>query len=222
MDDPRGDRVWLDVAYADKDAAKALGARWDPTQRRWYAPPDRAHGLAEWAAKPDLPPVLPGEDRTFGAGLFVDLVPRSCWFTNARAALSGADWERVRRMTLTRADHRCEACEAVEDRPARRWLEVHERWHYHPDTTTQTLRRLILLCTDCHLATHLGYARISGQEPRALAHLLAVRDETPTQLGAHIRDAEATFVQRSAHAWHLNLDILTNAGLTPRQSSDPS
>jgi hypothetical protein len=213
MADARGDRAWLDVSYADKDAAKALGARWDPAERRWYAQPGRAHDLARWAAGPDLPLVLPGEDRTFGSGLFVDLVPRSCWFTNARAALVGADWERVRRMTLARASRRCEVCGAGEDKPAQRWLEVHERWHYDPDTVTQTLRRLILLCTDCHLATHLGYARVSGQEGRALAHLLAVRQETPAQLEAHVRAAEEAWLQRSDLAWHLNLDVLTAAGL---------
>ncbi len=211
--------VWLDVPYGEKDAAKALGARWDPAVRRWYAQLARAEGLARWAAQPDLPAVLPGEDRAFGSGLFVDLVPESCWFTNARSCLVGADWERVRRMTLARAGARCEVCGAGEDRPARRWLEVHERWHYDQDRSVQTLRRLILLCTDCHLATHLGFARVSGQEPRALVHLLAVRAETPAQLGAHIREAEATWLDRSERAWDLNLDILTTAGLTLRPAS---
>jgi hypothetical protein len=28
--------VFLTVPYAQKDAAKALGARWNPTRRRWY------------------------------------------------------------------------------------------------------------------------------------------------------------------------------------------
>lgn len=42
--------------------------------------------LARWAALPDIPDLLPGEDRSFGSGLFVDLVPSSCWFTNAPPA----------------------------------------------------------------------------------------------------------------------------------------
>lgn len=29
---------FLDVPYADKDGAKALGARWNPTRKRWYVP----------------------------------------------------------------------------------------------------------------------------------------------------------------------------------------
>ena len=31
-------RTWLDVPYAEKEEAKAQGARWDPAARRWYAP----------------------------------------------------------------------------------------------------------------------------------------------------------------------------------------
>ena len=31
-------RIWLDVAFAEKDEAKAQGAEWDPTARPWYAP----------------------------------------------------------------------------------------------------------------------------------------------------------------------------------------
>jgi hypothetical protein len=29
---------FLDVPYAEKDGAKALGARWNPTRKRWYVP----------------------------------------------------------------------------------------------------------------------------------------------------------------------------------------
>ncbi len=29
-------RIYLNVPYAQKDAAKALGARWDPANKKWY------------------------------------------------------------------------------------------------------------------------------------------------------------------------------------------
>jgi len=31
---------YLNVPYAEKEAAKALGARWDPAKKKWYAPAD--------------------------------------------------------------------------------------------------------------------------------------------------------------------------------------
>jgi len=40
---------YLNVPYAEKDAAKALGARWDPAKKKWYAPADLDKALfANW------------------------------------------------------------------------------------------------------------------------------------------------------------------------------
>jgi len=41
--------VFLNVPYAEKDAAKTLGARWNPTKRRWYVPDGVAtEPFAKW------------------------------------------------------------------------------------------------------------------------------------------------------------------------------
>jgi hypothetical protein len=87
-------RVWLDVQFAEKDQAKAAGAYWDARARRWYTPRPGMPGLDRWVAPPDVPDPLPGKDRSFGSGLFVDLVPTSCWFTNVRSCVDQRDWER--------------------------------------------------------------------------------------------------------------------------------
>ena len=31
-------KTYLNVSYAQKDAVKALGARWDPANKKWYVP----------------------------------------------------------------------------------------------------------------------------------------------------------------------------------------
>eukprot|EP00947_MAST-08B_sp_MAST-8B-sp1_P003612 g3612.t1 len=41
-------RTYLKVGFQDKDRAKALGARWDPDQKQWYAPASRLSDLQEW------------------------------------------------------------------------------------------------------------------------------------------------------------------------------
>ena len=44
--------LFLTVPYAEKDEAKALGARWNPTKRRWYVPDGVATTPFEkWAAE---------------------------------------------------------------------------------------------------------------------------------------------------------------------------
>lgn len=42
-------KIYLNVPYAQKDAAKALGARWDPAQKKWYVLADKDLSLfAQW------------------------------------------------------------------------------------------------------------------------------------------------------------------------------
>lgn len=207
-------RQYLDVPFAEKDEAKALGARWDPKARRWYAPRADMSELQRWAPLPEVPDPLPGEDRSFGAGLFVDLVPSTCWFTNVRTCVVPRDWERLRRMITRRAGQRCEICGRGEDRGQRRWLEAHERWAYDAATSAQSLRRLVCLCTDCHAVTHFGLAQVRGLAEQALEHLRQVTGWSAADAEEHVAAAYELWQWRSARTWTLDLSPLTQAGIT--------
>ena len=42
-------KTYLNVPFAEKDAAKALGARWDAANKKWYVPGDKDITLfAQW------------------------------------------------------------------------------------------------------------------------------------------------------------------------------
>lgn len=42
-------KTYLNVPYAQKDQAKALGARWDATQKKWYIPPGKDRAVfSQW------------------------------------------------------------------------------------------------------------------------------------------------------------------------------
>lgn len=44
-------KIYLNVPYAQKDAAKALGAKWDAANKKWYVPTDKDVTLfAKWQA----------------------------------------------------------------------------------------------------------------------------------------------------------------------------
>jgi len=208
------ERIWLDVPYTEKDLAKAEGARWDPQARRWFAPRPGLAGLERWVARPDIPDLLPGEDRSLGSGLFVDLVPTTCWFTNVRSCVSPQDWERLRRTVANRAGQVCEVCGASADREERRWLEVHERWTFDERTRTQTLRRLICVCTPCHTVTHFGLAQVRGMADQAMSHLIAVTGASPAAARRHVSEAFALWERRSSVVWELDLRMLTGVGVT--------
>jgi len=40
-------KIYLNVPFAEKDAAKALGARWDAGNKKWYIPADKDITLFE-------------------------------------------------------------------------------------------------------------------------------------------------------------------------------
>jgi hypothetical protein len=103
--------------------------------------------LERWVGRPPLGDILPGEDRSIGGGLFVDLVPESCWFTNVRSCVNQRDGDRLRRMVYRRAGDGCEICGAGRDPDVSKWLEAHERWEYDETTQTQQLTRIICLCS---------------------------------------------------------------------------
>lgn len=78
----------------------------------------------------------------------------------------------------------------------------------------QTLRRLICLCSPCHLVTHLGYANVTGRAEEALAHLCRVNGWDAGKTAGHVYVAEYQWKERSARTWMLDLSMLTGAGIT--------
>ncbi|NMP22644.1 DUF5710 domain-containing protein [Sulfobacillus harzensis] len=200
-------KLYLAVPYADRERAKTLGARWDPVVKSWYVSDPQSPALQIWAAETPLPNPLPGEDRSFGSGLFVDLIPESCWFTNVRSAVDPRDWDRVRRYVYHRAGYRCEAC------GTRGSLHAHERWDYDSGRRVQTLKRLVALCPDCHLSTHFGYANVTGRTDQALHHLMAVNHWSETEARHHIQQAFNVWQERNRWNWILDLGILEKSGI---------
>jgi hypothetical protein len=203
-------RSWLDVPFSDNAAAKAAGARWDAAERRWYAPQPGMPGLARWAPLPDL---LPGEDRAYGQGLFVDLIPQTSWFENVRRAVDARDWDRLRLMVYRRAGHRCEACGAASGRDSGVRLDAHERFTYDIPSGIQRLVRLVCLCHWCHTATHMGMAGVRGVRDEAIAHLMTVTGMSPGQAEEHIDEAFARWERRSRVSWQVDLSLIAGAGI---------
>lgn len=81
----------------------------------------------------------------------------------------------------------------------------------------QALRRLICLCSPCHLVTHFGYANVTGPSDEALAHLCRVNGWDQSRALVHVYTAENLWIDRSARVWTLDLSMLTGAGITVRQ-----
>ncbi|PVZ14876.1 nuclease-like protein [Actinomycetospora cinnamomea] len=59
----REQQPWLDVPYAEKDEARAAGARWDWRAKRWYAPRPGMAELERWLPVPRPAPDAAAGDR---------------------------------------------------------------------------------------------------------------------------------------------------------------
>lgn len=112
--------IYYEVPFSGKDEAKRLGARWNGTEKLWYSTSEKAiEQLDKRFQRIDFGDVtaepittLIGEDRLLGGNsLFVDLIPRSCFFTNARSSIKEHHWRRLSRGVRGRARNKCEVCD---------------------------------------------------------------------------------------------------------------
>ena len=210
----REDRLYLAVPFTEKDEAFRLGALYDAQAKRWYAGSIRElAALGRWYKAPLVE--FPGENRAYGGRrLYVDLVPKSCWFVNVRSAVTPSEWERVRRFVYARAEYRCECCGVECQRgdlsvP----IEAHERWSYLVGEKRQRLERLIALCQRCHSATHYGLASIRGRGAEAIRQLKTVNGWNEQEVMEHIAESFAVWKERNRNSWTLDIGMITRAGV---------
>ncbi len=149
--------------------------------------------------------------------LTVELVPRSCFFSNLRSNLRGRDWKALRQACIEAAGHRCEIC-GRDDRY--RALECHEIWDYNDEACVQSLTGLISLCRDCHRVKHMALARHMGWHEQAERHFMRVNGWDARRTRDYLAAVFALFEWRSALDWQLDITWLEGRGITLPQTLD--
>jgi len=201
-------KAYLEVPFEEKDEAKKLGAKWDPVNKKWYAPNTETLLFEKWKINTD-PVILLGEDITYGGNnLFIDLVPNTCWFTNVRSCVHPKDWDRLRRYVYERVNYICECCN-IDTQKSNIILEAHERWDYNEETQTQKLVRIVALCLNCHQSTHIGLAGLKGKGEEAKEHIKRVRNFTEQEYQKHKNEAFEIWNKRNKINWALDLSLIT-------------
>jgi hypothetical protein len=137
--------------------------------------------------------------------LTVELVPKTCWFSNVRDHVPKKTWDILRRHTYQKANHRCEICGG---RGSRWPVECHEIWHYDDQNKVQKLIDLIALCPACHEVKHIGLAGLRGREREAKKQLAQVNGWTEEQTEDYLEQVWKIWRDRSQHQWKLNLSWL--------------
>jgi 5-methylcytosine-specific restriction endonuclease McrA len=137
--------------------------------------------------------------------LTIELVPKTCWYTNVRSNVSKAEWERLKRLVSTRAGHVCEICGG---RGGKWPVECHEVFAYDDERHVQKLVRLIALCPACHEVKHIGLSSARGKSAAARAHLSQVNQWSKEDAELYIEACFEIWYRRSCHEWELDLSYL--------------
>ncbi len=137
--------------------------------------------------------------------LEIEMVPRTCFFSNLRSNLRAKDWKKLRQWSIDQAGNRCQICGSTN---FGRGLECHEIWHYDEEESIQKLLGLTALCRECHRSKHLALAREMGWEEAARRHLMRVNHWNSREVETHIVNAFLLFETRSQRNWKLDISWL--------------
>jgi len=142
--------------------------------------------------------------------LSIELIPKSCWYSNVRSIVTKQQWDALRKMVAAEADYVCEICGG---KGKKHPVECHEIWHYDDEILVQKLLGLIALCPKCHSVKHFGLAEIMNKRDVAVKHLMKVNGITKTAVEKHIQDSFIEFSERSKKEWKLDVSILEKFGI---------
>lgn len=142
--------------------------------------------------------------------LTIELVPKTCHFSNVRTCVSTSDWDKIRKISYENANNKCEICgDTGKNQGHKHNVECHEIWQYDEETLTQKLIGLISLCPKCHMVKHIGRSIAIGGENICYRQLAKVNKWTQTQIQNHIVESFDRHKILSKHQWKLDISILS-------------
>ena len=78
--------------------------------------------------------------------LTVELIPKTCWYSNIRTLLPIKIWNRLRKESYAKASFKCQICGDIgTNQGYKHNLECHETWTY-TKSGVQLLTELVSLC----------------------------------------------------------------------------
>ena len=200
--------------YWKSDADTAAG-RYSERFLSKLSPPDRERltGLAAKQGKrtagksPKRGPSPVGSGPLRVLTLPIELVPAPLWNRSlaqlSRDADGAALWKRIRDAELGRSRWRCEAC-------GESGQQVHEKWEYDDDRLVQKLVGLEVLCRECHLVHHQGFAAVHHLDDVAFKQFRRVNALSKPEAKKLEQEAFDLWTIRSARGpWTQDFSMLT-------------
>lgn len=139
--------------------------------------------------------------------LTIELVPKTCWFSNVRSNVNNSEWTKLKKITAKNAQYRCEICQGKGDK----WpVECHEIWGYNDEQLTQTLEGLAALCPNCHSVKHIGFTELCGRKIEITCHLAIVNRWSYKHACQYIETQFEIWRRRSKYQWLLDINWLSS------------
>jgi hypothetical protein len=141
--------------------------------------------------------------------LTVELVPKSCHYSNVRTMVTPKQWDTIRFSVYDKANHKCEICgDNGLNQGYKHRVECHEVWDYNEITGVQKLINLVSLCPTCHQVKHIGRARMIGKISECYKQLKKINHWTTEMIEKHISDSQLEYRIRSKMQWKLDISLL--------------
>jgi len=136
--------------------------------------------------------------------LAIELVPSTSWYNNLRSLMSKTEWDKVRKETYAKYEHKCGICKKNSHQ-----FHCHEIWKYDDHNYKQKLVGFISLCTLCHHVKHIGLAGILAAKgkldyEKVVDHFIEVNKCLRCDFEKHKKQAFVLWKKRSKHKWEVD------------------
>lgn len=215
-------KVYLSVPYKEKDDAKKLGAKWDPSVKKWYAPNSESSLLDRWYINTDPLFSICGENKQFcDTSLYIDLQPITTKSSHINHYLHPSEHQRFQKYLFDRVNNSCEFCNSS-------ILYTYVgKWSYNIISKIKKLERLFSVCHPCWSVIEFIPTSIDSIDPTSpiITHLMKLRLFDLSMLSNYISSELELFNSRNNITWTIDISILQNSNLkliSPIYSPSPS
>lgn len=151
--------------------------------------------------------------------LTFNILPKGAWNNDFSKTLSKKHWNNLREFALKRANGRSEICGYKTDD-----LDVHEDWEFDVIQKTQTLKKIIAICSRCHGVKHFKNSVRLGFGEEAQRHFMMVNNCSEMQFAKHLNKSLIEYEERNKiFRWKIiaNLEKFGGKGIDYKQNTIP-
>lgn len=135
--------------------------------------------------------------------LNIELLPKGTWGNDFSRTLAKKDWDVLRKVCYSKANHKCAICGFKTDD-----LDAHEVWDFDIETKTQTLKDIIAICSKCHGVKHIRNSQRLGFGENAKRHFMEVNKCNELEFAKHLAKAQIDFEERNKiYRWKMIADL---------------